>query len=35
MPVCPAFIRKMLARWGSPETRAQIVGVLEAIERLA
>jgi len=31
----PAFIREMLVRWGSPETRAEIAEVLDAIERLA
>jgi hypothetical protein len=31
----PAFIREMLAEWGSAATRAEIQSVLEAIERMA
>ena len=31
----PIFIREMLARWGSRETRAEIAGVLDAIEQQA
>jgi gluconate 2-dehydrogenase gamma chain len=31
----PAFIRQMLADWGSSESRAEITGVLEAIEKHA
>ncbi len=31
----PAFIRQMLADWASPESRAEITGVLEGIEKFA
>ena len=29
----PEFVRELLERWSTAETRAQILGVLEAIER--
>ena len=31
----PDFVRQMLAEWGSQETHAQILGVLDAIEKQA
>jgi hypothetical protein len=31
----PAFVRDMLVQWATPASRAQIIGVLEAIDRLA
>ena len=31
----PEFVRQMLAEWGSHETHAQILGVLDAIEKQA
>ena len=31
----PAFIRQMLAEWGSPETSAAIIGLLDTIEKQA
>ncbi|HEU5135372.1 MAG TPA: gluconate 2-dehydrogenase subunit 3 family protein [Steroidobacteraceae bacterium] len=31
----PAFIREMLAQWGSQETRVEIAAVLDAVERHA
>lgn len=31
----PGFIRQMLAEWGSPETSAAIIGLLDSIEKQA
>lgn len=31
----PAFIRQMLEEWGSEETRTELIGVLETLEKLA
>lgn len=31
----PAFIRQMIEEWGSAESRAELTGVLEAVEKLA
>jgi gluconate 2-dehydrogenase gamma chain len=31
----PEFVRRMLAEWGSRETHAQVLGVLDAIEKQA
>jgi gluconate 2-dehydrogenase gamma chain len=31
----PEFLRQMLGEWASDETRAQVIGVLESMERLA